>query len=91
MQRRSNWRAIIFDGCNRDAVRHEHRYITDVTTNESELRSLKVRRAIKRVKSDGFGVAEATAQGSLSEPANEANIHRGLKTLSASISQEPEL
>jgi len=50
-----------------------------------------VRRAIKRVKSDGFGVAEATAQGSLSEPANEANIHRGLKTLSASISQEPEL
>lgn len=49
-----------------------------------------VRKAIQFVKLDGLSVAEAAARGGMSESAVKVNIHRGLKALSAFISQERE-
>lgn len=48
----------------------------------------KMRRAIQYVKLDGLSVAEAAARSGMSESSIKVNIHRGMKALSASISQE---
>jgi RNA polymerase sigma-70 factor (ECF subfamily) len=48
----------------------------------------KVRVAIQFVKIDGLSVAEAAARCGISESAIKMNVHRGLKQLSAVISQE---
>src|SRR5262249_28499538 len=51
----------------------------------------KMRRAIECVKLDGRSVAEAASQCGMSESAVKVNIHRGLRTLAASIAREPAL
>lgn len=48
----------------------------------------KVRLAIQYVKLDGLSVVEAAARCGISESAVKINVHRGLKKLSAVISQE---
>jgi RNA polymerase sigma-70 factor (ECF subfamily) len=48
----------------------------------------KVRLAIQYVKIDGLSVVEAAARCGMSESAIKVNVHRGLKALSAVISQE---
>jgi RNA polymerase sigma-70 factor (ECF subfamily) len=48
----------------------------------------KMRRAIQAVKLDGLSVAEAASQCGMSESAVKVNVHRGLKTLIASIARE---
>src|SRR5665811_341806 len=48
----------------------------------------KMRRAIQSVKLDGLSVAEAASQCGMSESAVKVNVHRGLKTLVASIARE---
>jgi RNA polymerase sigma-70 factor (ECF subfamily) len=48
----------------------------------------KVRLAIQYVKIEGLSVAEAAARCGMSESAIKVNVHRGLKALSAVISEE---
>ncbi len=48
----------------------------------------KVRLAIQYVKIEGLSVVEAAARCGISESAIKTNVHRGLKKLSAVISQE---
>jgi RNA polymerase sigma-70 factor (ECF subfamily) len=48
----------------------------------------KVRMSIKYVKIDGLSVVETAERCGISESAVKINVHRGLKTLSAVISQE---
>lgn len=48
----------------------------------------KVRLAIQYVKIEGLSVVEAAARCGISESAIKTNVHRGLKELSAVISQE---
>jgi RNA polymerase sigma-70 factor (ECF subfamily) len=48
----------------------------------------KVRLAIQYVKIDGLSVVEAAVRCGISESAIKMNVHRGLKQLSAVISQE---
>ena len=48
----------------------------------------KMRRAIQLVKVDGLTVTQAASKCGMSESAIKVNIHRGLKTLTASIAQE---
>ena len=48
----------------------------------------KVRLAIQYVKIEGLSVVEAAARCGVSESAIKMNVHRGLKQLSAVISQE---
>ena len=48
----------------------------------------KVRLAIQYVKIDGLSVVEAAARCGISESAIKMNVHRGLKQLTAVISQE---
>ena len=48
----------------------------------------KVRLAIQYVKIDGLSVVDAAARCGISESAIKMNVHRGLKQLSAVISQE---
>ena len=48
----------------------------------------RVRLAIEYVKIQGLSVAEAAHRCGISESAVKTNIHRGLKALSAAISQE---
>ena len=48
----------------------------------------KVRLAIRYVKIEGLSVVEAAARCGISESAIKTNVHRGLKELSAVISQE---
>lgn len=45
-------------------------------------------RVIRLVKIDGFSVADAAVMSGQSEPLVKVNIHRGLKTLAASIESE---
>jgi RNA polymerase sigma-70 factor, ECF subfamily len=51
----------------------------------------KMRRAIQSVKLDGLSVAEAASRCGMSESAVKVNVHRGLKTLIASIARERRL
>jgi RNA polymerase sigma-70 factor (ECF subfamily) len=44
--------------------------------------------SIKYVKIDGLSVVETAERCGISESAVKINVHRGLKTLSAVISQE---
>jgi RNA polymerase sigma-70 factor, ECF subfamily len=50
----------------------------------------KVRQAIECVKLDGLSVAEAAVQCGMSESAVKVNVHRGLRTLAASIAREKD-
>ena len=64
------------------------------TESASDLKKLlrelpdKMRSAIQLVKLDGLTVAQAARLCSMSESAVKVNIHRGLKTLTASIARE---
>jgi RNA polymerase sigma-70 factor (ECF subfamily) len=48
----------------------------------------KMRRAIEAVKLDGLSVAETAARFGISESAVKINVHRGLRSLAASIARE---
>jgi len=50
----------------------------------------KARLAIQYVKIEGLSVVDAAARCGISESAIKMNVHRGLKQLSAAISQEKE-
>jgi RNA polymerase sigma-70 factor, ECF subfamily len=50
----------------------------------------KMRQTIECVKLDGLSVAEAAVQCGMSESAVKVNIHRGLRTLAASIAREKD-
>jgi RNA polymerase sigma-70 factor, ECF subfamily len=51
----------------------------------------KMRRAIQAMKLDGLSVAEAASRCGMSESAVKVNVHRGLKSMVASIAREKRI